>query len=247
MAPATRIITDYSCALPTGAFDGLSVVGPEASHMEFGDPPSRPAYVAAMREAVAAGPTPVLCLVGPYGYSPAFTAASGARNDLGRERIDPNLVHVVNPGRAFLGLGALAASLASSRLGPEEALRWLDAAAPASSMWMVAETARVAALAAEYHVEAPSGFPDEPFALLRVRLASRVVGGFATVAEAADEAVRRAAPAAGGTVVVANADEAPGDLSSLRASRTITVDLPAYIAAAFGPCYAFGAAPPTPS
>ncbi len=74
---------------------------------------------------------------GPYGYSPAYTAAAGGRSDLAREEIDPDRVRVLNVGRSFLGLGALTASLAAAALVPEEATRWLDNASVATGMWLV--------------------------------------------------------------------------------------------------------------
>ena len=79
---ASRIVTDYSSGLAGLGLPGVTVVAPEAEKRRFGDPAGRAAYLAAYLEAVKAGPTPVIALVGPYGYSPAQTAASGARNDV---------------------------------------------------------------------------------------------------------------------------------------------------------------------
>ena len=139
-------------------------------------------------------------------YSPAFTAAAGGRNDLAREEIDPNRVRVLNVGRSFLGLGALTASLATGGLDPEEATDWLDDAGVATGMWVVTESERLESAPAEAFIEAPDGIPEEPYALLRVRLAARVLGGFETIGEASEEALA-SVTAAGGVGLVANAPE----------------------------------------
>lgn len=139
MSEAARIVVDYTCGVEAGSLANVAVVAPDEAKRTFGDPAPRGAYTAAFREALTRGPEPVLCLVGPYGYSPAFTGASGGRNDLAREEIDPDRVHVLNVGRSFLGLGALTASLAAGALPPEEAMAWLDDAGVATGMWVVAE------------------------------------------------------------------------------------------------------------
>jgi hypothetical protein len=237
------IVVDYSCGLDDGEVDGLRVIAPDAEKQRFGDPPSRTAYLEAFLEAIPAAPAPVVCLVGPYGYSPAFTAASGARNDLGRHQVNPDAVRVVNPGRALLGLGALAAAAAA--LPPHTATSWLDEAAIATSTWIIVETARLESLGPEYHIEAPDGLPLQPFSLLRVRLAARVVAGFDDAGDAVLAAAGRAAPAAGGTLLVAPGLGFPVSAVCERLQRSSVIEtaVPAFPGAAFGDCFAFAIAP----
>lgn len=244
MSGAARIVTDYTSALEAGALERVAVIAPDAGKRRFGDPAPRAAYTAAFREALARGPEPVLCLVGPYGYSPAFTAAAGGRNDLAREEIDPDRVRVLNVGRGFLGLGALAASLAGGGLDPEAATEWLDDAGVATGMWIVTESERLETAPAEAFVEAPEGVPEEPWALLRVRLAARVLGGFETVAEAAETALASVS-AAGGVGLAANM---PDGLDAWKRSAPAPVEwreceLPAFLATHFGEALAFAIAP----
>lgn len=195
MTASVQVVVDYTAGLADGEA-GIRVVAPDAAKRQFGDPPSRQEYLAAFLDLVPRSPLPVICLVGPYGYSAAFTAAAAARNELGRHKVDANSVHVLNTGRSFLGLGALALAIARSGAAPEEARAWLNDAAPAAGCWVVAETAALAALGHEWQVEAPKGLPTDPFTLLRVRLTSRVLGGFAT-AEACGAAAVALAPAGG--------------------------------------------------
>ena len=244
MSEAARIVVDYSSALGAGALDRVTVVAPDAGKQRFGDPAPRATYTAAFREALALGPEPVLCLVGPYGYSPAFTAAAGGRNDLAREKIDPDRVHVLNVGRSFLGLGALTASLADGGLPPEEAMAWLDDAGVATGMWVVAESERLETAPGEAFIEAPDGIPEEPYALLRVRLASRVLGGFESVGEAAEYALASVS-AAGGVGLVANA---PEGLDAWKRATPAPVEwraceLPTFLATHFGEALTFAIAP----
>ncbi len=241
MSEAARIVTDYSSALEADALDRVAVIAPDEGKQRFSDPAPRATYTAAFREALRDGPEPVLCLVGPYGYSPAFTAAAGGRNDLAREEIDPDRVRVLNVGRSFLGLGALAASLAASGLAPEEATVWLDDAGVATGMWVVAESERVEEAPGEAFIEAPDGIPEEPYSLLRVRLASRVLGGFETVEEAA-EAALASVSAAGGVGLVANAPEAWKQVTPAPVEWR-ECELPTFLATHFGEALAFAIAP----
>ena len=240
------IVVDYSCGLRDGDVDGVRVIAPVAEKQRFGDPPSRPAYLEAFLEAIPGAPAPVVCLVGPYGYSPAFTAASGARNDLGRHQVHPDAVRVLNPGRALLGLGALAA--AAAPLPPDRAPSWLDEGATATSTWVAVDTARLDRLGPEYHIEAPDGLPLQPFTLLRIRLAARVMAGFDDAGGAVAAAADRVAPAVGGTLLIA-----PGLRLSARVvcerlqpSTIIETAMPAFPGEAFGDCFAFGIAPSAP-
>ena len=244
MSEAARIVTDYSSALEADALERVAVIAPDEGKRRFSDPAPRATYTAAFREALRDGPEPVLCLVGPYGYSPAFTAAAGGRNDLAREEIDPDRVRVLNVGRSFLGLGALAASLAAGGLDPEGATEWLDDAGVATGMWVVAESERVEAAPGEAFIEAPDGIPEEPYALLRVRLASRVLGGFETIEEAADAALASVS-AAGGVGLVANA---AAGLDAWKQATPAPVEwreceLPTFLATHFGEALAFAIAP----
>ena len=244
MSGAARLVVDYSSALAPDAFDRVAVIAPDTTKQRFGDPAPRATYTAAFREALAHGPEPVLCLVGPYGYSPAFTAAAGGRNDLARAEIDPNRVRVLNVGRSFLGLGALAASVAGSDLDPEAATEWLDDAGVATGMWVVAESERLEEAPAETFVEAPDGIPEEPYALLRVRLASRVLGGYDSVEEAAETALA-SITAAGGVGLVANA---PEGMEAWKQASPAPVEwraceLPSFLATHFGETLAFAIAP----
>ena len=244
MSDPARIVTDYSSALEGGGLDRVAVVAPDEGKQHFGDPAPRATYTAAFREALGHGPEPVLCLVGPYGYSPAFTAASGGRNDLAREEIDPNKVRVLNVGRSFLGLGALTASLAGSSLDPEAATEWLDDAGVATGMWVVTESERLESAPGEAFIEAPEGIPEEAYALLRVRLAARVLDGFETVEEAAEEALA-SVTGAGGVGLVANA---PEGLKAWKQATPAPVEwrecqLPAFLATHFGEALAFAIAP----
>jgi len=241
---AARLVVDYSSALEAGALDRVAMVAPDTAKQVFGDPAPRATYTAAFGEALKHGPEPVLCLVGPYGYSPAFTAASGGRNDLARAEIDPNRVRVLNVGRSFLGLGALTASLAGSELDPEAASEWLDDAGVATGMWIVTESERLETAPAEAFVEAPEGIPEEPYALLRVRLASRVLGGFESVEEAA-EAALASITAAGGVGLVANP---PEGVEAWKQASPAPVEwraceLPSFLATHFGENLAFAIAP----
>ncbi len=241
----TQIVTDYTSGLGGLGLPGVTVVAPEPEKQRFGDPAGRAAYLAAYLEAVKAGPTPVIALVGPYGYSPAQTAASGARNDVGREQIHPDAVSVHNAGRAFLGLGAVAASIALSGVEPAAAAKWLEDGATAASMWIVCRTEALSGLGSEYAVETPDGFPDDEYALLRVRLSSRVVAGFETVEDAFADARRRAGKAAA-VVVVAAGGLGLGTSEVLRtfdAAHPIEAPLAEWLRAALGDCIAFGAAP----
>ena len=244
MSGAARLVVDYSSALAPGSLERVAVVAPDTAKQRFGDPAARATYTAAFSEALEHGPEPVLCLVGPYGYSPAFTAAAGGRNDLARAEIDPNRVRVLNVGRSFLGLGALTASLAGSDLDPEAATEWLDDAGVATGMWVVAESERLEEAPAEAFVEAPDGIPEEPYALLRVRLASRVLGGYESVEEAAETALA-SITAAGGVGLVANA---PEGLEAWRRASPAPVEwraceLPTFLATHFGETLAFAIAP----
>ncbi len=244
MSGAARLVVDYSSALAPGSLERVAVVAPDAAKQRFGDPAARATYTAAFSEALERGPEPVLCLVGPYGYSPAFTAAAGGRNDLARAEIDPNRVRVLNVGRSFLGLGALTASLAGSDLGPEAATEWLDDAGVATGMWVVTDSERLEEAPAEAFVEAPDGIPEEPYALLRVRLASRVLGGYESVEEAAETALA-SITAAGGVGLVANA---PEGLEAWKRASPAPVEwraceLPTFLATHFGETLAFAIAP----
>ncbi len=244
MSGAARLVVDYSSALAPGSLERVAVVAPDTAKQRFGDPAARTTYTAAFSEALERGPEPVLCLVGPYGYSPAFTAAAGGRNDLARAEIDPNRVRVLNAGRSFLGLGALTASLAGSDLGPEAATEWLDDAGVATGMWVVTDSERLEEASAEAFVEAPDGIPEEPYALLRVRLASRVLGGYESVEEAAETALA-SITAAGGVGLVANA---PEGLEAWRRASPAPVEwraceLPTFLATHFGETLAFAIAP----
>ena len=244
MSEAARIVVDYSTALEAGSLANVEVVAPDTAKQRFGDPAPRARYTAAFREALKVGPEPVLCLVGPYGYSPAFTAAAGGRNDLAREKIDPDRVHVLNVGRSFLGLGALTASLADGGLPPEEAMAWLDDAGVATGMWVVAESERLETAPGEAFIETPDGIPEEPYALLRVRLASRVMGGFESVGEAAEYALASVS-SAGGVGLVANA---PEGLDAWKRATPAPVEwraceLPTFLATHFGEALTFAIAP----
>ena len=245
---SARLVADYTSGLGPDPFAGVTVVAPDDAKRAFSDPAPRAAYMAAFREALELGPEPVLCLVGPYGYSPAFTAAAGGRNDLAHEKIDPNRVHVLNVGRSFLGLGALTASIATSSMDPEAATEWLDDAGVATAMWLVAESERLERAAAEAFVEAPDGLPEERYALLRVRLAARLVGGFDTVAAARAAAFSKAG-GQGGTGLVAGAT--PG-LAAWQSAGPANVEwrecaLPTFLASHFGEALAFAIAPRAPS
>ena len=244
MSEAARIVVDYSSALEASSLANVDVIAPDAGKQRFGDPAPRATYTAALREALRQGPEPVLCLVGPYGYSPAFTAAAGGRNDLAREEIDPDRVHVLNVGRSFLGLGALTASLSQGELGPDDAMAWLDDAGVATGMWVVAESERLETAPAEAFIEAPDGIPEEPYALLRVRLASRVMGGFESIEEAADGALASVS-AAGGVGLVVNA---PEGLDAWKRATPAPVEwrpceLPTFLATHFGEALTFAIAP----
>ena len=241
----TRIVTDYTSGLAGLGLPGVTVVAPEPEKRRFGDPAGRAAYLAAYLEAVKAGPTPVIALVGPYGYSPAQTAASGARNDVGRQQIHPDAVSVHNAGRAFLGLGAIAASIALSGVEPAAAAKWLEDGATAASMWVVCRTEALDGLGSEYAIEAPDGLPDTSYALLRVRLSSRVAGGFETVEDAFAEARRRAGVAAAGVVLASGGLglSALDLLATFGAAHPIEAPLAEWLHSALGDCVAFGAAP----
>ena len=239
---AVQIITDYSCGLDPAAFPGIAVVGANPEHQQRGDPPARAAYSDAFAKAVPDGP--VICLVGPYGYSAAQTAASGARNDLGRQKLNPDLVRVFNTGRSFLALGALAAALATSNLDADAAFRWLDETAPKTSMWLIARTANLRAAPPEAHLEAPGGLPDGEYALLRVKLSTRVMGGFETSEAALAEAVRRAAmPAEAIALTVSPLTYSASPASAVNANIAFDVALPLALRAWFGDCAGFGFAP----
>ena len=244
MSKAAQIVVDYSSALEAGSLAHVAVIAPDVGKQRFGDPAPRASYTAAFREALKDGPEPVLCLVGPYGYSPAFTAAAGGRNDLAREKIDPDRVRVLNVGRSFLGLGALTASLAAGSLPPEEASEWLDDAGVATGMWVVVESEQLETAPAEAFIEAPDGIPEEPYSLLRVRLASRVVGGFEAVGEATEYALASVS-SAGGVGLVANAPE--GMEAWKRATPApvewLGCDLPTFLSTHFGEAPAFAIAP----
>ena len=244
MSEAARLVVDYTSTLEAGALERVAVIAPDTGKQRFGDPAPRAAYTAAFRDALRDGPEPVLCLVGPYGYSPAFTAAAGGRNDLAREEIDPDRVRVLNVGRSFLGLGALTASLAAGALEPEEATDWLDDAGVATGMWVVTESERLETAAGEAFVEAPEGIPEEPYALLRVRLASRVVGGFESVDDAAEYALASVS-AAGGMGLVANAPEGLEAWKRLTPAPVewLECGLPTFLATHFGETLAFAIAP----
>ena len=244
MSAAARIVVDYTSAIEPGALAGVAVIAPSGAKRPFGDPAPRAAYTTAFREALAHGPEPVLGLVGPYGYSPAFTAAAGGRSDLAREEIEPDRVRVLNVGRSFLGLGALTASLAAAALPPEEATRWLDGASVATGMWLIAESERLRAATPEAFVEAPEGLPETPYALLRVRLAARVLGGCETPPEGARTALATLAGGAG-VGLVANAHDG---LAAWRRAAPADVEwraceLPTFLAAHFGDALAFAVTP----
>ncbi len=244
MSKAAQVVVDYSSGLQAGLLANVAVIAPDTGKQRFGDPAPRATYTAAFREALQAGPEPVLCLVGPYGYSPAFTAAAGGRNDLAREEIDPDRVRVLNVGRSFLGLGALTASLAAGSLPPGEASDWLDDAGVATGMWVVVESEQLETAPAEAFIEAPDGIPEEPYALLRVRLASRVLGGFETVGEATEYALASVS-AAGGVGLVANA---PEGMEAWKQATPAPVEwlgceLPTFLATHFGEAPAFAIAP----
>ena len=242
---ALRLVTDYSCGLADGQLPELTVVGPDAEKQRFGDPPPRATYSGAFLSALAAGPAPVICLAGPYAYSPAFTAAAGARNDLGRQKVDPNLVHVINAGRAFLGLGAIAAALAESGVGPERALRWLNEEANAASMWLVARSEALRGLDPAYGLEAPKGVPPEEFALLRVRLGARVMGGFEDVGAALDDAAGRAGVTGACVVLSAPGLGVSADAIAARmpAARRCESTLPAWLSEGLGEVAGFAVSP----
>ena len=244
MSEAARLLVDYTSGIEQGSYPNVAVIAPDEGKRHFGDPAPRATYTAAFREALERGPEPVLCLVGPYGYSPAFTAASGGRNDLAREEIDPNKVRVLNVGRSFLGLGALTASLAAGALAPEEASEWLDDAGVATGMWVVTESERLETAPAEAFIEAPDGIPEEPYALLRVRLAARVLGGFETREEAA-EAGLASVSVAGGVGLVANAPEGLGAWGQAAPAPVEwrACELPTFLATHFGEALAFAIAP----
>ena len=244
MSKGAQLVVDYSSALEGGPLANLAVIAPDEGKQHFGDPAPRATYTAAFREALKVGPEPVLCLVGPYGYSPAFTAAAGGRNDLAREQIDPDRVRVLNVGRSFLGLGALTASLSAGSLPPQEASDWLDDAGVATGMWMVVESGQLEAAPAEAFMEAPEGIPEEPYSLLRVRLASRVVGGFEAVGEATEYALASVS-SAGGVGLVANA---PDGIEAWKRQAPAPVEwlecaLPTFLATHFGEAPAFAIAP----
>ncbi len=249
MSAGARVVTDYSSGIEAGALPNVTVIAPDAAKQRFGDPAARTSYTAAFRDALAAGPDPVLCLVGPYGYSPAFTAASGGRNDLAREQIDPNRVRVLNVGRSFLGLGALATSLTLGGLDAEAGTDWLDNAGVATHMWLVATSERLETAEAEASIEAPTGIPEEPYSLLRLRLAARVTGGFETVEEAVEAALAATPTADGGGVgFVANTSQAgSGDAWERLAPASVewrTCALPTFLARHFGSdAFAFAVAP----
>lgn len=237
-----QIVADYSCGLDAAAFPGVTVVTMGVEHEQRGDPPSRAAYGEAFAKSVPGGP--VICLVGPYGYSAAQTAASGARNDLARLKLNPDSVRVFNTGRSFLALGALAAALATSGLDAEAAFRWLDATAPQTSMWLIARTASLGAAPPEAHLEAPGGIPDAEYALLRVRLSARMIGGFETAESALAEAIRRAAmPAEAIALTVSPLSYSASPASAVNANVAFEVQLPLALRAWFGDCAGFGFAP----
>ena len=244
MSEGACLVVDYTSGIEAGSLANVTVIAPDDAKRVFGDPAPRATYTAAFREALAHGPEPVLCLVGPYGYSPAFTAASGGRNDLARDEIDPNKVRVLNVGRSFLGLGALTASLATGALPPEEASDWLDDAGVATGMWVVTESERLETAPAEAFIEAPEGIPEEPYALLRVRLAARVLGGFETIEEATETGLASVS-AAGGVGLVANP---PEGLAVWKQAAPAPVEwraceLPTFLATHFGEALAFAIAP----
>ena len=244
MTSPHRIVTDYSCGLPAGRFPTLTIVAPDAEHQRRGDPPSRAAYAAAFANVLPEGPLPVICLVGPYGYSAAQTSASGARNDLGRQKLPPDGVRVFNTGRGFLGLGALTAVLAMSDLGPEAAFKWLDEAAPKTTCWLIARTEALHSAPPEAHLEAPEGLPDAEFSLLRVRLASRLIAGFASAEGALADALKRAAAPERSLALTVSPPGFHASPASVVPSETaIEVPLPLALRQWFGDCLAFAIAP----
>lgn len=186
-----RVIVDASAGVEPidGRLTVVLIDGRSDAHT-----PSRKAFLDAFAAAAEHGPFPVLCLVGPYGYAPTHTAANGARKDLSSRNVDPEGVRVLNVGRTFLGLGLLARALATSTLKPEAAMQWLDEAAPATAVWVVAGAGAVESAPPEAMVEdLPSGGLDAPWALLRVRSSSKVVAGFDSPREALSAAIAQSA------------------------------------------------------
>jgi len=245
-----RLVTDYTAGVVPGQYPGLRVVGVDESREPHGDPPARRAYLDAFLATVAMGePLPVLCLVGPYGYSAAFTAAAGARNDLGGRQVDPNTVRVINPGRSFLGLGVLAEALLTASPDPGTAARWLDDAAPRVACWAVCRTEALAAAPPEAQLEVPEGFPDEPWSLVRVRLAGRLMGGFASDSDALGEAcVRMDGTGATGLGLVGGGDA--GLLATIQqrlpAVRWQQAHLPAFLRTTLGAVACLATGPTMP-
>jgi hypothetical protein len=239
-----RIVTDYTSGLADGVLAGVTVVGPDEEKRAFGDPPPRAAYVDAFRAAAAIGPTPVICLVGPYGYSPAFTAASAARNDLGRFQVHPNNVRVHNTGRAFLGLGAIAAALNAVDIDPSAAMAWLGDGATGATTWLIAETAVLEAAPRDYALDGTPGLPAEAYTLLRLRLSARVMGGFESPGDALAAAWYRAAESRPSTVLAT-----PGlglsaeTLTSVAGRPLFQAEPQPWLRAGFGDYIALGVAP----
>ena len=192
---AAQVVVEYTCGLEPASLTTLCVVGPDHSKRQFGDAAPSAAYSAAYRERIQTGPLPLVCLVGPYGYSAAFSSANTARNELQRHQLNPDDVSLHNTGRAFLGLGAIAAAIATSGATPAQVLNWLDEGATQASMWVVARTQDLERLEkeVEFKLEAPGGLPADEYTLLRVRLSSRVMGGFRSAASALEDAARRTA------------------------------------------------------
>ncbi len=242
---SARIVVDYTCGLAPNAHERISVIGPEAEKRHFGDPPSRAAYTTAFKTAIELGPAPVVCLAGPYGDSPAFTAASAARNDLARDKIDPDSVRVHNTGRAFLGLGAIASAIAISGIGPNAAMRWLADEATAASMWLVARTEKLAGIDRAYALESSPSLPDAEFTLLRIRLGARVMGGFDTVARALGDAAKRGAIAGPGVLLpIEGLGASVAEIAShLPTSQARPCALPDWLASGLGECAGFAISP----